>query len=94
MTVQYEEEYEKCSDIIDADPSSHEEVTKKKEKTSSRRMMSRIQYQYMKGSSYFHHALDGNIMGYKAGFAARGFSWKECIEYEMQRENDAPLQRE
>ena len=47
MTVQYDE----CSDIIDAEPSSHKEVTKKKGKTSSRRMMSRMQYRYIKGSS-------------------------------------------
>ena len=46
-TVQDDE----CSDIIDAEPSSYEEVTKKKWKTSSRRMMSRIQYRYVKGSS-------------------------------------------
>ena len=39
-------------------------------KTSSRRMMSRMQYRYMKGSSLFHHAVDGNIMGYKARFVA------------------------
>ena len=34
------------SDIIDAEPSSYEEVAKKKgkENTSSRRMMSRMQY--------------------------------------------------
>ena len=39
-------------DIIDADPSIYEEVAKKKGKdsTSSRRMMSRIQYQDLKGS--------------------------------------------
>ena len=35
---------DKCSDIIDAEPSSYEEVTKKEGKTSSRRMMSRMQY--------------------------------------------------
>ena len=45
-TVQDEE----CNDTIDAEPSSHEEVTKKKGKTSSRRMMSRMQYQHMKRS--------------------------------------------
>ena len=37
-------------------------VTKKKGKTSSRRMMSRIQYRYMKGSSQFHHVVDGSIV--------------------------------
>ena len=40
------------SDIIDVDPSSYEEVAKKKgkESTSSRRMMSRMQYRDLKGS--------------------------------------------
>ena len=40
------------SDIIDAEPSSYEEVAKKKgkESTNSRRMMSRMQYQDLKGS--------------------------------------------
>ena len=33
-------QYDECSDIIDAEPSRQEEVTKKKWKTSSRRMMS------------------------------------------------------
>ena len=39
-TVQ--DKYDKYSNIIDTKPSSHEEVTKKKWKTSSRRMMSRM----------------------------------------------------
>ena len=40
------------SDIIDAEPSSYEEVAKKKgkESTRSRRMMSRMQHQDLKGS--------------------------------------------
>ena len=42
MTVQDEELYDECSNIIDAEPSSYEELTKKKGKTSSRRMMSRM----------------------------------------------------
>ena len=42
----------------------------------------------------FHHAVDGNIVGYKERFVARGFSQKECIEHEIQKEYDAPLQRE
>ena len=70
------------SDIIDAEPSNYEEVTKKKGKTSTRRMMYRIQYGYMKGSSQFHDAVYGNIAGYKARFVARGFSQKESINYE------------
>ena len=41
-TIQDEEEYDICSDIIDVEPSSHEEVTKKKGKTSSTGMMSRM----------------------------------------------------
>ena len=42
------------SDIIDVEPSSYEEATKKKgkENTSSRRMMSRMQYQDLKGIPY------------------------------------------
>ena len=40
-----QDEYDEYNDIIDAEPS------KKKGKTSSRRMMSRMQYRYMKGSS-------------------------------------------
>ena len=28
------------------------------------------------------HVVDGNIMGYKERFIARGFSWKEDIDYE------------
>ena len=44
-TVQDEKQHDKCSDIIDVEPS------KKKGKTSSKRMMYRIQYRYMKGSS-------------------------------------------
>ena len=64
------------SDIIDVDSSSYEEVTKTKGKTSSRRMMSRMQYRDLKRSSQFHHAVNGNIMGYKEGFVARGFSLK------------------
>ena len=40
------------SDIIDAEPSNYEEVTKKKgkESTSSRRMIPRMQYRDLKGS--------------------------------------------
>ena len=50
------------SDIIDVEPSSYEEVAKKKgkESTSSRRMMSRMWYLQV----------DGNIIGYKAIFIA------------------------
>ena len=39
-TVQ--DEYDEYNDIIDAEPSSYEEVNKKKGKISSRRMMSRM----------------------------------------------------
>ena len=45
------EKYDECSDIIDAEPSSYEKVTKNKGKTSSRRMISRMQYQDLKRSS-------------------------------------------
>ena len=34
--------YDECSDIIDTEPFIHGEVTQKKGKTSSRRMMSRM----------------------------------------------------
>ena len=43
--------YDKWSDIIDTEPFSHGEVTKKKGKSSSRRMMSRMQYRHIKRSS-------------------------------------------
>ena len=68
------------SEKIDAEPFSYEEVSKKKgkENTSSRRMMSRIQYRDLKGSPQWickiQHAVDGNIVGYKARFIAQGFS--------------------
>ena len=48
------------SDIIDADPSSYEEVAKKKgkESTSSRRMMSRMEYlQPPTCSRWKHHGI-------------------------------------
>ena len=78
------------SNIIDADPSNYEEVSKNKgkESTSSRRMMHRMQYQRPEGKSIvssvwiykIKHAIDGNIMGYKEIFVARGFS--QGIDYE------------
>ena len=64
------------SDVIDVDPSSYEEVSKKKgkESTSSRRMMSRMWYRDLKGSLQWiykiHDVVDGNIMGYKERFVA------------------------
>ena len=68
------------SDIIDVEPYSYEEVAKKKgkENTSSRRMMARMRYRRPKGKSIVYsiwiykiqHAVDDNIMGYKAGFLA------------------------
>ena len=64
------------SDVIDADPSSYEEVAKKKGKksTSSRRMMPRMRYRYLKGSQQWickiQHAVDGNIVEYKIIFVA------------------------
>ena len=58
---------------IDAEPSSYEEVAKKKEKenTSSRIMMSRML-----------SIPEENYVGYKEIFVARGFSRKEGINYE------------
>ena len=41
-----------------------------------------MQYQYMKESLWFHHVVDGNIMGYEERFVACGFSQKEGIDYE------------
>ena len=80
------------NDIIDAKPSSYEEVAKKKgkESTSSRRMMSRMRCRRPEGKSIvysicickIHHAVVGNIVGYKARFVARDFSQKEGIDYE------------
>ena len=51
-------------------------------KTSSRRMMSRMQYRYVKEILQFHYVVDGNIVGYKARLVAQGFSQKEGINYE------------
>ena len=49
-------------------------------------MMSRMRYQDLKGSpqwiSKIQHAVDGNIVGYKARFLAQDFSHKEDIDYE------------
>ena len=80
------------SNIIDGNNSSYEEVSKKKgkENTSSRRMMSRMRYRRPEGNFVVSsiwickilHAVDDNIMGYKVGFVARGFSQKEDIDYE------------
>ena len=76
------------SDIIDAEPSSYEEVAKKKGKegTSSKIMMSKMRYRDLKGSPQWickiQHAIDGNIVGYKERFLSQGFSQKEGIEYE------------
>ena len=52
MTILSKKEEVSETVIIDAKPSSYEEVAKKKgkENTSSRRMMSRMQYQDLKGS--------------------------------------------
>ena len=74
------------SDIIDAEPSSYEEVAKKKgkESTGSRRMMSRPEGKSVMSSIWIYniqHAIDGNIGGYKKIFVARGFSQKEGINY-------------
>ena len=78
--------------IINGEPSIYEEVAKKKgkENTSSRRVMSSMRYRRTEGKSVvssiwiynIQHVVDGNIMGYKAGFVARGFSQKEGIDYE------------
>ena len=69
------------SDIIDREPSIYEEVDKKKgkESTSSRRMMSRMQYRDLKRSSQFYHIVDENIMGYKERFVARGIEYEETF---------------
>ena len=53
-------------------------------------MMSRMRYQRPEGKSVMYsiwiykiqHAVDGNIVGYKEIFVARGFSRKEGIDYE------------
>ena len=42
-------------------------------------MMSRMKYRYMKRSSYFNHAVDGNIVGYKARFMARGIDYEDTF---------------
>ena len=65
-------------DIIDAEPSSYEEVAKKKGKESTRsiRMMSSIWIYKIQ------HPGDDNIMGYNEIFVAQGFSRKEGIDYE------------
>ena len=53
-------------------------------------MMSRMWYRRPEGKSVMssiwiykiQHVVDGNIMGYKVIFVARGFSQKEGINYE------------
>ena len=53
-------------------------------------MMTRMRCQRPEGKSLvssiwiynIYHVVDGNIVGYKEIFVARGFSWKEGIEYE------------
>ena len=52
-------------------------------------MMTRMQCRRLEGEFIVYsiwiykiqHAVDGNIVGYKAIFVARGFSWKEGIDY-------------
>ena len=68
----------KCSDIIDAEPSSHQEEREEQLKKND----VKVQYRDPKRSSQFHHEVDGNIVGYKARFVAQGFSQKEGIDYE------------
>ena len=43
-------------------------------------MMSRMQYRDLKGSSWFHHEVDGNIVGYKEIFVAQDIDYEEtCV---------------
>ena len=83
------------SDVIDAKPSIYEEVDKKKQKET---MIKEYQFKndvwdavsipegkYEVSSIWIYkiqHAVDGNIVGYKARFVERGFSQKEGIDYE------------
>ena len=92
------------SDIIDAEPSSYEEVAKKKGKETMIK-----EYQFKKNDVYdavsrpegksivysmwiykIQHVVDGIIMGHKERFVARGFSHKEGTNYE---ETFAPVTR-
>ena len=65
------------NDIIDAEHSSYEEVSNKK----GRRLPVQEEWCLGCGICKFHHEVDGNIMGYKAIFVARGFSRKEGRDY-------------
>ena len=53
--------------------------------------MSRLEGKYVVSSIWIYkiqHAVDGNIVGYKAIFVARGFSQKEGTDY---KETFAPV---
>ena len=84
------------SDSIDAECSSYEEVYKKEgyktmikdyqfKKNDDKDAVLRPEGRSIVSSIWIYkieHAVDGNIVGYKAIFVARGFSQKEGIDYE------------
>ena len=91
------------SDIIDADPSNYEEVSKNKgkESTSSRRMMHRMQYQRPEGKSivssvwiytcsrWKHHGIQGNICSMRLLIERRYRLRREiCIQQELRHMTD------
>ena len=77
------------SNIIDAEPSSYEEVDKKKGKETMIKeyqdAVSKLEGKSVMSSIWIYtiqHAVDGNIVGYKEIFVAPGFPQKEGIDYE------------
>ena len=84
-------------DIIDREPSTYEEATKKKEwkdvmieeyqlilKNDVWEIVLIPEKKSLVTSKWIYkikHAIDGNIKKYKASFVARGFSQKEGIDY-------------
>jgi hypothetical protein len=94
------------SDIIDVEPTSYEEATKKKEwkdvmveeyqsivKNDVWDVVPRLKEKTMVSSKWIYktkHSTDGSIEKYKARFMAHGFSQKEDIDYE---ETFAPVER-
>ena len=86
-------------DLVDQEPTNHEEVVQKKEwveamtkeyqsimKNDVRDIVPKSEGKSVVSSKWIYkikHAADGSIEKYKARFVARGFSQKEGIDYEV-----------